>query len=134
MDTPQAAASQPPVSQVPVVVVVVTPQEQTLPPDEAAQIAWGERLYAANCAPCHQPNGEGTLGTFPSLNRNAFVTVSDPMGVIETVLHGRRIMPAFAVTLADPEVAAVLSYIRNAWNNEAPVVNVEQVNRVRMNP
>ena len=94
-------------------------------------IALGGRLYATNCAPCHHPNGEGNLNSFPALNRNPFVTVSDPTGVIDTVLHGRNVMPAFAPTLSAQETAAVLSYIRNAWNNEASVVNAQQVREVQ---
>ncbi len=99
--------------------------------NDAALIAMGATLYASNCAPCHQPNGEGNLDTFPALNRNAFVTVSNPTAVIDTVLHGREIMPAFVSTLNDVEVAAVISYIRKAWNNNAPGVHAEQVRNMR---
>lgn len=91
----------------------------------------GRTLYTSNCAPCHQPNGEGLPPTFPALNRNPFVTVSDPTAVIDAVLHGRQVMPAFEPTLSPQEVAAVISYIRNAWNNEAPVVDIEQVREVQ---
>ncbi|MCC6454688.1 MAG: cytochrome c [Caldilineaceae bacterium] len=105
--------------------------DEAAPLSDDALIAMGRQLYASNCAPCHQPNGEGTLSLFPALNRNAFVTVSDPTGVIDTVLHGREIMPAFASTLSDREVAAVISYIRNAWNNQAPVLDESHVREVR---
>jgi mono/diheme cytochrome c family protein len=98
---------------------------------DAALIETGRALYAGNCAPCHQINGEGNLSIFPALNRNAFVTVRDPTGVIETVLHGRQLMPAFEATLSPQEIAAVLSYIRNAWDNQAPVVYAEQVSEVQ---
>src|SRR5690606_12421381 len=94
---------------------------------DAALIEMGEAIYMSNCAPCHQPNGEGNLGIFPALNRNAFVTVRDPTAVIDVVLHGRQVMPAFEATLSAQEVAAVLSYIRNAWDNQAPVVDPEVV-------
>lgn len=98
---------------------------------DEALIAFGANLYATNCAPCHQPNGEGNLGQFPALNRNAFVTVSDPTAVLQTVLYGRQIMPAFAPTLTPLEVAAVISYVRNAWDNQAATVTVEQVRTVQ---
>jgi cytochrome c oxidase subunit 2 len=94
---------------------------------DAALMAVGKTIYASNCAPCHRPNGEGNLSIIPALNRNAIVTVSDPIPVIDTVLHGREVMPAFEVTLSAREVAAVLSYIRNAWNNQASVVSEGQV-------
>jgi mono/diheme cytochrome c family protein len=108
-----------------------TEGNEAAPLSDAALIEMGRTLYTSNCAPCHQPNGEGNLSTFPALNRNAFVTVSDPTGVIDTVLHGRQLMPAFASTLSDQEVAAVISYIRSAWNNQAPVVEASQVRQVR---
>ena len=98
---------------------------------DEALIAFGANLYATNCASCHQPNGEGNLGQFPALNRNAFVTVSDPTAVIQTVLYGRQIMPAFAPALTPLEVAAVISYVRNAWDNQAATVTVEQVRSVQ---
>lgn len=105
--------------------------DEAAPLSDAALIEMGEMLYTSNCAPCHQLNGEGRLSTFPALNRNPFVTVSDPTGVIDVVLHGRQIMPSFEVTLSDQEVAAVISYIRNAWNNQAPVVDAAQVREVQ---
>jgi cytochrome c6 len=104
---------------------------EAAPLSDDALIEMGRLLYTSNCAPCHYPNGEGNLSLFPALNRNAFVTVSDPTGVIDTVLHGRELMPAFASTLTDQEIAAVISYIRNAWNNQASVLDESHVREVR---
>ena len=101
------------------------------PLSDAALIAMGEMIYRSNCAPCHQVNGEGTLSTFPALNRNPFVTAADPTGVIEVVLYGRQLMPSFERTLTAQEVAAVVSYIRNAWDNQASVVSEAQVREVQ---
>jgi mono/diheme cytochrome c family protein len=112
----------------------VMPQPMTArdqPLSEAELLALGATIYAVNCAPCHHANGEGNLETFPPLNGNAFVTLRAPGPVIRTVLHGRQLMPAFAPTLDDVEVAATLSYIRNSWNNSASFVNAGQVGEVR---
>lgn len=98
--------------------------------DAAQLIDWGEAVYATNCAPCHQPNGEGNLRLFPALNGNALVTASQPTALIQTVLHGRGVMPAFASTLSNQELAAVLSYVRNAWNNEAAPISGEQIRSI----
>lgn len=111
--------------------LAVVPEMEFTPMSDAALIAMGARIYATYCAPCHQPNGEGNLSTFPALNRNPFVTVSAPTAVIDTVLYGRQVMPAFAPVLSAQEVAAVISYIRNAWSNEASVVSTEQVLEVQ---
>lgn len=99
--------------------------------DGAARIAQGERLYEVYCAPCHQANGEGHLQRFPALNRNAFVMNQSPQPLIRTVLYGRGVMPAFAQSLSNGEIAAVLSYIRQAWQNVAAPVTAEQVGTVR---
>lgn len=104
-----------------------SPQGKTTSVSDAEMLAMGRALYASNCAPCHQPNGEGNLAIFPALNRNAFVMVADPAGVIDTVLYGREVMPDFAPALSYQEIAAVVSYIRNGWDNQAAVVSEAQV-------
>lgn len=106
-------------------------EAEVLPLSDAAQIEIGKGVYINNCAPCHHANGEGNLDRFPALNRNAFVTVSDPTAVIDTVLHGREVMPAFEGSLTAQEMAAAISYIRNAWNNQASVVSAAQVREVQ---
>jgi cytochrome c6 len=104
----------------------IVPVSATAPP-ASATLEDGRALYIANCAPCHKVNGEGNLSLVPALNRNPFVTVNDPTAVIDTVLHGRRVMPAFEGALAPQEIATVISYIRNTWNNQAPKVETSQV-------
>ena len=94
----------------------------------------GAALYTVNCAPCHQANGEGQLGRFPALNQNAFVTNRSPIPLIRTVLYGRGLMPAFHLTLREREVAAVLSYIRNSWNNEATMLEPATVQGIAPMP
>ncbi len=135
LDTPEAAQLTEPLG-IPLdpprdAPLAVVPEIEFTPLSDAALIAMGEKIYATNCAPCHQPNGEGNLSIFPALNRNPFVTVSTPTAVIDTVLHGRQVMPAFEPTLSAQEVAAVISYIRNAWSNEASVVSAAQVREVQ---
>jgi mono/diheme cytochrome c family protein len=90
-------------------------------------IRWGQQLYEVNCSACHRSNGEGHLRYFPALNGNALVTAEPPTALINTVLHGRREMPAFAADLSSRELAAILSYIRNAWSNQAAIVQPDQI-------
>ncbi len=110
-----------------------TAKEQATP-SAATLIEEGAARYTVNCAPCHQANGEGKLGRFPALNQNAFVTNQSPEPLIRTVLYGRGLMPAFNLTLQEREVAAVLSYIRNSWNNEAAVIDPATVQGVAPMP
>jgi mono/diheme cytochrome c family protein len=86
----------------------------------------GKQVFEDNCAQCHRANGEGLPGTFPALNREPFVT-GDPAPVLATVLNGRKgkfgQMPAWKGRLDDVQVAAVVTYIRQAWSNQASGVS-----------
>lgn len=98
--------------------------------DAAAQD--GEELYMDNCAQCHGENGRGAVGYYPPLDGDPFVTAAEQLP-IQVVLDGRAInprtppMPAFDDLLSDREVAAVVSYIRGAWSNDADAVDAETV-------
>ncbi len=106
-----------------------TPTLSAAETDADTLVQRGEAVYTQNCATCHQPDGQGQ-GQYPALAGNGFVTANDPAQVITIVLDGRGAMPAFADTLANQEIAAVISYIRNSWGNNATVVTVEQVRTV----
>jgi len=88
-------------------------------------IQQGEQVFESNCASCHGQNGQGQVG--PALSGNEFVTQQDPSDVIDTVLHGRSQMPAFEDQLSDEEIAAVISFIRNSWDNSASNVSPDQI-------
>jgi mono/diheme cytochrome c family protein len=110
-------------------------------PAGGGQPAWavlGEQVYGNKCAACHQLSGEGLPGVFPPLKGSAAVTAADPTEHIRTVLRGLSgksiggvtygsAMPAFADQLTNEEVAAVLSYERASWGNNAPSVKPEDV-------
>ena len=75
----------------------------------------GEKVYAANCAACHQPNGKGA-GSFPALDGSK--VVNGPKAYqIQLVLNGKNAMPKWAGVLSDGDIAAVITYERNAWSN-----------------
>jgi len=79
------------------------------------QKARGEKVYAANCAACHQPNGKGA-GSFPALDGSK--VVNGPKAYqIQMVLNGKNAMPKWAGVLSDGDIAAVITYERNAWSN-----------------
>jgi len=104
--------------------------------------ALGEQVFGNKCAACHQLTGQGLPGVFPPLKGSTVVTAADPTEHIHTVLRGltgksiggvtyATPMPAFADQLTDAEVAAVLSYERNSWGNQAPPVKPEDVKMAR---
>jgi cytochrome c oxidase subunit 2 len=79
----------------------------------------GEKVYAANCAACHQPTGKGMPPAFPPLDGSKIVN-GPKAGQIALVLSGRQgtAMASFA-RLTDTELAAVITYTRNSWGNKA---------------
>jgi len=78
----------------------------------------GERTYTAYCAACHQPNGEGLPGIFPAL-KGSSIALNDQPAHIDIVLNGKAgtAMQAYAKQLSLKEIAAVITYERNAWGN-----------------
>jgi len=85
----------------------------------------GQEVFEANCAQCHRSNGEGLPATFPALNNNPLV-LGDPKPVIAAVLNGLKgnlgAMPGWKDRLDDEQIAAVVTYIRQAWSNRAAAV------------
>ena len=79
-------------------------------------VARGEKVYAANCAACHQANGMGA-GPIKALSQSPIVLDADKTKEIHIVLNGRAAMPAWK-QLSDTDIAAVISYTKNAWSNK----------------
>jgi cytochrome c oxidase subunit 2 len=81
-------------------------------------MARGEKVYAANCAVCHKPDGKGA-GPIKPLDASPVVNDKDPNAQILTVLHGRvpQGMPAWQGKLSDTEIAAAITYTKNSWSN-----------------
>jgi cytochrome c oxidase subunit 2 len=76
----------------------------------------GEKVYAANCAACHQANGKGAGPILP-LDGSAIVQDADKTKQIHVVLAGRNAMPSWK-QLSDTDIAAVISYTKNNWSNK----------------
>lgn len=84
--------------------------------DELMQL--GEKTYLNRCAMCHQPTGAGMPPTFPALKGSKIAT--GPVAEhLDRVLNGKTgtAMQAFKDQLSDDELAAVITYERNAWDN-----------------
>lgn len=92
----------------------------------------GQKVYNATCAACHMPNGEGLPGVFPAL-KNSKIVLEDKAAHIDIVLHGKTgtAMQAFGKMLSLKEIAAVVTYERNAWgNNTGDMIQAKDVNAV----
>jgi len=98
------------------------------PPASAPAAADGAALFNEQCSACHQPNGQGVAEQFPPLagNRDLFLSATFPATVLLAGLEGaievdgKRFdgaMPSFN-HLSDPELAALVNYVRAAWGND----------------
>ena len=78
----------------------------------------GEKVYAANCAACHQASGKGA-GPIKALDGAPVVLDADKSKQIAVLLNGQNngAMPAWK-TLSDTDLAAVITYTKNTWSNK----------------
>ncbi|MBY5994042.1 cytochrome c oxidase subunit II [Ferrimonas balearica] len=90
---------------------------QTLTLDES--MALGEQVYTGRCAACHQPNGMGLQGVFPAISGSP-IAVGAIGEHIDIVVNGKAgtAMQAFGSQLTLKELAAVITFQRNAWDNQ----------------
>lgn len=111
--------------------VSVVPSSQLAQAEAAPAAAPGEAVFTANCAACHQANGQGVPGAFPPLAGHAAdLAAADRSYPLAVVLHGLQgpisvagttyngVMPAWG-QLSDEQIAEVLNYITTGWDSEA---------------
>ena len=106
----------------------------------------GQKLYEMHCADCHGEAGQGAQAegvlAYPRLAGNRAVTMSSPLNLVRIVVQGGFPpatagnpkpygMPPFSHTLNDSQIAEVLTYIRQAWGNDAAAVYSLDVVRSR---
>ncbi len=102
----------------------------------------GGKVYVKHCSQCHGDAGQGVSGAYPALAGNRAVTLATPVNLVQVVLNGGFAaatagnprpfgMPPYALILSDYDVAAVLSYVRTAWGNQAGGVTAQDVDRLR---
>jgi mono/diheme cytochrome c family protein len=110
--------------------------------DAGAFISRGKVVFESVCALCHGADGLGKPAQAPPLAGSEWV--SDPADrVIRIALHGlsgaiavkgqewNLAMPAMGASLPENDLAAVLTYIRQAWGNRFPAVSVEEIRAVK---
>jgi mono/diheme cytochrome c family protein len=111
-------------------------------PVEHTAMNAGEAIYRDQCSACHGLDGHGVPMLFPALAQSSLAHANDPTSAIRLVLRGGRSvatnaeptapgMPAFGWQLDDAQIAAVLTYIRNAWRTAAAPVSADAVGTAR---
>jgi len=116
---------------------------------DAAQVAdlgpagRGKKIYSANCATCHQANGNGIAGQYPPLAGSEWVMggtkrlgmillkgLEGPM-TVKGAAYGSAVMQPWEKTLTDAKIADVLTYIRQEWGNTGGPVAPEGIAALR---
>ena len=113
--------------------------------DAKKTLQLGAKLYGDHCVACHKENGSGMAPAYPPLAGNRAITMYSSVNPVRMVLNGGFPpgtegnprpygMPPFGPMLTDVEVAAVASYIRQSWGNNASLVSPVMVSRYRTVP
>jgi len=105
------------------------------------QVNAGRELFAGTCSVCHQPNGAGLSGVFPPLAGSDFLN-ADPQRAVGIALHGlsgkvvvngkdyNSLMPPMS-QLNDDEIANILTYVLNSWENKGGHIDASMVKSER---
>lgn len=124
-------------------IVELTPEEKEALRLER-KISSGEKVFAVRCASCHQANGLGIAGQYPPLDGSNWVT-SDPGIISNIILKGLKgeivvkgetygtsaAVNMAAVAISDREIANVVTYVRQAWGNNAEEISEGEVASIR---
>ena len=134
---------QKPKSQAPISESKKAPEkEPSIDPEIAESISKGQTVYTENCAVCHQKSGGGVPNLNPPL-KNADYAMGDKAPLITLLLKGSsdeqivvngqtysNVMPSFRA-LDDDQIANVLTYVRNNFENKASAVQPSEVKEIR---
>ncbi|HVK96035.1 MAG TPA: cytochrome c [Noviherbaspirillum sp.] len=118
------------------------PSKWVSPQDTEYLLKLGSKVYEKHCVECHQANGEGVPPAYPPLAGSRSLTAHTAINPVRIVVNGGYPpstagnprpygMPPFGPVLSDTEVAAVVSYLRNAWGNRGELVTPTEVERYR---
>ncbi|MEQ9216878.1 MAG: cbb3-type cytochrome c oxidase subunit II [Cyclobacteriaceae bacterium] len=97
----------------------------------------GKNLYMSTCSACHQAEGTGLPGAFPSLSGSSVVNDEDPEMLVRIILQGYDArpefaqMPGFADQLSNAEIAAIANHERTSWGNDALEITEKEVKKIR---
>lgn len=107
---------------------------------DAGVMARGAKIYDQQCAYCHGDAGQGAEGAYPALAGSRAVNMDSPVNLVQVLRRGGFLpatagnprpygMPPFGHVLDDDGIAAVLTYVRGSWGNDAAPVTRSQIMR-----
>ena len=119
---------------------IIADTESVVAKNTEEQILFGQRVYEVNCSACHQADGQGLGDAFPPLASSDYLN-ADHDRAVKVILEGLSgpitvngqaydgVMPA--MRLSDNDIANVVTYLLNSWDNEGGVVSPERVASLR---
>jgi len=98
----------------------------------------GNQLYINNCQSCHQANGEGLKGAFPSLKGSSIVLGEDLELFVSIIMQGYDARPEYASmnavgtdnNLTPDEVTSIINHEKTSWGNDAKTISVTEVKKI----
>jgi cytochrome c oxidase cbb3-type subunit 2 len=105
---------------------------------KTANVPLGSMLYTKNCSSCHQANGEGLKGAYPSLKGSPVVLADNLELYVTIIMQGYDARAEYAVmnpvgtdnNLTPEEVTAIVNHEKTSWGNNAKTVTVEEVKKI----
>lgn len=100
---------------------------------KADLMAQGQVVYSKSCASCHGVTGQGIPGVFPAMTGSK-IAMGDIKGHMDIVMNGKAgtAMQAFKQQLSDADIAAVITYERNAFgNNKGDLIQPSAIKSAR---
>ena len=121
---------------------VLNKQSVQFEPAEKDVMLRGSRIYEQHCANCHGDKGEGVVGVYPSLNANRAVNMQNTNNLIRTIVEGGFApvteknprpygMPPLGHVLSDRDIADVLTFVRQSFQNHAAILSELEVMQAR---
>jgi len=104
-------------------------EQQVASAGATVSVQVGASVYAKNCSACHGGGGAGGIG--PALAGNPHVNIDNAVPMLTTILQGRNGMPSWRGQLSAGDIAAVATYVRSSWGNDASPVTIQQVTSIK---
>ena len=97
-------------------------------------ITRGKEVYVANCITCHQPDGNGITGIYPSLIKSNKISIDQTKRAVQLISYGSPFEGGMKpIHLSEKEIVDVINYIQNAWENETPAISTTELRAIKNN-
>ncbi|WP_422079328.1 c-type cytochrome [Ulvibacterium sp.] len=100
--------------------------------EEKESLARGREVYITHCISCHRDTGEGVPGTYPSLIKPDRIVTAHTQRAIILIKEGSGHENGMrSISVNDKEIADVLNYVQNSWDNKADFILESQIDSIK---